>query len=58
MKIEVDFQPIGRRVRVGSGTTILEAAQEAGVGISAICGGAGSCDACRVRLNLDNSPVG
>ena len=51
MKIEVDFQPIGRRVEVESGTTILDAAQEAGVGISAICGGAGSCDACRVRLD-------
>ena len=50
MKIEVDFQPIGRRVVVESGTTVLEAAQEAGVGISAICGGAGSCDSCRVRL--------
>jgi len=51
MKIEVDFQPIGKHVEIDSGTTILEAAQEAGVGISAICGGAGSCGACRVRLD-------
>ncbi|RLC29327.1 MAG: ferredoxin, partial [Deltaproteobacteria bacterium] len=51
MKIEVDFQPIGKHVKVDSGTTILEAAQDAGVGISAICGGAGSCGACRVRLD-------
>ncbi len=51
MKIEVDFQPIGKHVEVDSGTTILEAAQEAGVGISAICGGAGSCGACRVHLD-------
>jgi uncharacterized 2Fe-2S/4Fe-4S cluster protein (DUF4445 family) len=51
MKVEVDFQPIGKRVEIESGTTILEAAQEAGVGISAICGGAGSCDACRIRLD-------
>src|SRR5680860_1178536 len=51
MRVEVDFQPIGKHVEVESGTTILEAAQEAGVGISAICGGAGSCDACRIRLD-------
>ncbi len=51
MKIEVDFQPVGKHIRVDSGTTILEAAQEAGVGISSICGGAGSCGACRVRLD-------
>lgn len=56
MKMEVDFQPIGKHVEVASGTTILEAAQEAGVGISAICGGAGSCGACRVRLD-DQSQV-
>ena len=51
MKIEVDFQPIGKHVKIDSGTTILEAAQEAGVGISALCGGAGSCGACRVCLD-------
>lgn len=51
MKFEVDFQPIGKRVAIGAGSTILEAVQEAGVGISAICGGEGSCDACRVRLD-------
>jgi uncharacterized 2Fe-2S/4Fe-4S cluster protein (DUF4445 family) len=50
MTVEVDFQPIGKHVRIESGTTILEAAQNAGVGISAICGGTGSCDACRIRL--------
>ncbi len=57
MKIEVDFQPIGKRVEVTPGTTVLEAAQEAGVGISAICGGNGSCGACRVRLT-DQKSVG
>ena len=51
MKIEVDFQPVGKHIKVDSGTSILEAAQEAGVGISAICGGAGSCGACRVHLD-------
>jgi uncharacterized 2Fe-2S/4Fe-4S cluster protein (DUF4445 family) len=51
LKVEVDFQPIGKHAWIESGTTILNAAQEAGVGISAICGGVGSCDTCRVRLD-------
>ena len=51
MNVEVTFQPIGKRAEVRSGATILEAAQAAGVGISAICGGEGSCDACRIRLD-------
>lgn len=57
MKIEVDFQPIGKHVRVDSGTTILAAAQQAGIGISAVCGGGGSCGSCRVRLD-DPEQVG
>ncbi len=56
MLIEVDFQPVGRHVRVEPGTSILEAAQKAGVGLSAICGGGGSCGACLVRLSAD-APV-
>ncbi len=46
----VDFQPLGRRVQVGAGTTLLEAAREAGVGLNAVCGGAGVCGTCRVRV--------
>ena len=50
MRYDVAFQPLGKHTQVEAGTTILEAAQEAGVGLSAICGGEGSCDACRIRL--------
>jgi uncharacterized 2Fe-2S/4Fe-4S cluster protein (DUF4445 family) len=56
MPIEVDFQPIGRHVQVEPGSTILEAAQVAGVGLSAVCGGGGSCGTCIVRLAPD-APV-
>jgi len=56
MPIEVDFQPVGRHVQVEPGATILEAAQKAGVGLSAICGGGGSCNTCLVRLAAD-APV-
>ncbi len=46
----VEFEPLGRRVRVAAGTTLLEAARQAGVGLSAVCGGGGSCGTCRVRI--------
>jgi len=47
---EVDFEPLGRRTRVAPGTTLLEAARQAGVGLNAVCGGAGACGTCRVRV--------
>ena len=53
MPFEIDFQPVGRHVQVEPSTTILEAAQRAGVGLSAICGGSGSCGACLVRLGSE-----
>jgi uncharacterized 2Fe-2S/4Fe-4S cluster protein (DUF4445 family) len=49
-QIWVDLQPVGRRILVAPGTTLLEAAQQAGVEIAAVCGGAGSCGKCRVQL--------
>lgn len=47
---EIVFQPIGRRISALPGTTLLEAAQAAGVALSAVCGGAGICADCRVRV--------
>ncbi len=49
-ELVVDFEPLGRRARVAPGTTLLEAARQAGVGLNAVCGGAGTCATCRVRV--------
>lgn len=49
-RITIDFEPLGRRVTVSSGDTILKAAQLAGIDLVAICGGVGICGSCRVRL--------
>lgn len=55
---QVDLEPIGRRIEVARDTTLLEAAQAAGVELVAICGGTGSCSTCRVRLvNGELSPL-
>jgi len=50
MPFQVDFEPIGRRIRVEPGTTLLDAAQRAGVLLTSICGGEGSCGRCIVRV--------
>lgn len=48
--IQVDFEPVGRRVQIEAGTDLLEAARQAGVQLSSVCGGIGVCDSCRVRV--------
>lgn len=49
-KLQVNLQPIGRRVEVDPGTNLLEAAQRAGVEIVASCGGVGICSTCKMRI--------
>jgi len=46
----IDFEPLGRRGETRPGQTLLDAAQTAGVGLASVCGGAGTCEECRVRL--------
>jgi len=50
MNRQVDFEPIGRRITCETGSTLLAAAQQAGVMLTAICGGEGSCGRCIVRV--------
>jgi uncharacterized 2Fe-2S/4Fe-4S cluster protein (DUF4445 family) len=47
---QVDFEPIGRRVDVPGTTDLLSAAREAGIALAAVCGGGGTCGACKVCL--------
>jgi uncharacterized 2Fe-2S/4Fe-4S cluster protein (DUF4445 family) len=53
---EVTFQPIGKRVSVPPESSLLDAARQAGVKLTSVCGGEGNCGQCRVRvLNGDVS---
>ena len=47
---QVQFQPVGKRVKVLQGTTVLEAARQAGIELTTACGGNGSCGQCQVVL--------
>ena len=56
--VTVEFQPLGRRAQVPAGATLLDAARDAGVGLLSLCGGAGLCDSCRIRVvRGDVSPL-
>lgn len=46
---EIIIQPSGSRLTVPAGTSILNAARLAGVEVSALCGGKGTCGACKVQ---------
>ena len=49
-KLNIDMQPVGRRIEIESGKTLLDASREAGVGIVSLCGGEGWCESCLVRI--------
>ncbi len=49
-RVRIDFEPIGKRVEVEEGATLLEAAQLAGIELVAVCGGMGTCERCRVEV--------
>lgn len=50
MTVIITFQPLGISVDIESGTTILEAARAAGIGLSSVCGGQMKCGTCLVRI--------
>ncbi|MBP7691241.1 MAG: DUF4445 domain-containing protein [Anaerolineales bacterium] len=53
----IDFEPIGKRVDVPAGATLLDAARQAGIGLASVCGGEGTCGRCRVAvMNGEVSP--
>lgn len=54
--VTVVFAPNGYRVHVPVGTTILQAAQQAGCEIVATCGARGRCRSCRVQIVAGNPP--
>jgi len=52
----VIFTPSGRRGRVRSGMTVLDAARALGVDIDSVCGGRGICGRCQVQQSVGRFP--
>lgn len=51
MNVQITFKPSGKRVRVGQGTTLLQAARRAGVFIPTRCDGKAACLMCKVHIS-------
>lgn len=47
---DIQFQPIGKRVKVAADTSIFEAARKTGIELASACGGEGNCGQCQVIL--------
>ena len=54
--VAVTVLPAARTLRVEPGVTILRAAHEHGVDITATCGGRGRCTSCRVKFMAGTPP--
>jgi uncharacterized 2Fe-2S/4Fe-4S cluster protein (DUF4445 family) len=46
----IDFEPLGRRGACPADASLLDAAQQLGVALISLCGGAGTCGRCKVRV--------
>jgi len=55
--ITLTFLPSGRTARVAAGTSLLDAALDLDLQIETLCGGAGLCGRCRIRLMAGALPV-
>ncbi len=50
-KFTVRFEPSGLKTEVAGGTILLDAARQAGIYLSSICGGDGYCGKCKVIID-------
>ncbi|MFH1624896.1 MAG: ASKHA domain-containing protein [Pseudomonadota bacterium] len=56
VKHTVIFQPLGVKIDVTAGTSLLEASTKAGVYVNSLCGGEGVCGKCRVQISRGHAP--
>ena len=47
---QIEFQPLGRRGPCSDGETLLDCARRLGVALIQVCGGAGKCRSCKIRV--------
>ncbi|MBE0335895.1 MULTISPECIES: 2Fe-2S iron-sulfur cluster-binding protein [Paenibacillus] len=55
MDVHITFKPSGRRVQVGQGTTLLQAARKANVYIPTRCDGKAACLMCKVHISQERA---
>lgn len=55
-RVDLWFDPAGRRIRVPAGVTLFDAASWNGIAIDSTCGGHGTCKKCKVRMTDGQVP--
>ena len=50
VRVDLLYEPSGRRVRVPAGVTLFDAASWNGIAIDSTCGGHGTCKKCKVQV--------
>lgn len=48
--VQIQFQPVGKRVAVTKDMRLIEAARAAGIDLASACGGEGSCGQCQIVI--------
>ncbi len=56
-RVDVFFDPPGRKVRVVPGVTLFDAASWNGIAIDSTCGGHGTCRKCKVKIVDSRTPI-
>jgi len=46
----IEFEPVGRRGQCPVGQSLLDSAQQLGVGLASVCGGHGLCGSCKLQI--------
>ncbi|GAI01376.1 unnamed protein product, partial [marine sediment metagenome] len=50
MTYQIDIEPIGQHWSGTDDVSLLDICRQAGVGISSLCGGIGTCGSCKVQI--------
>jgi len=56
-RLDLLFEPLGKKVRVPPGVMLFDAASWNGVAIDSTCGGHGTCRKCKVRILEGETPI-
>src|SRR5580658_1058465 len=56
-RLDLLFEPAGRKVRVPPGVMLFDAASWNGVAIDSTCGGHGTCRKCKVQVLEGTAPI-
>jgi uncharacterized 2Fe-2S/4Fe-4S cluster protein (DUF4445 family) len=50
MAYQIEFEPLGRRIPCTEKVSVLDCARQSNIGLASICGGQGTCKACKIQI--------